>query len=617
MTVCSEREETTTKAQTTKLFERIFSVLKPPPNMTLTEWADAKRVLSKKSSAEPGRWKTSKAPYQKEIMNAISDLSVPKVVVMSAAQIGKTDGFILNPIGYFMDYDPSPIMVMQPNLQIGESFSKDRLTPMLNDTPALRGKVNDKTRNSGNTILHKEFPGGHITIVGANSPSGLRSRPIRVLLADEIDAYPATAGKDGDPLLLASKRLTTFWNRKEVFISTPTIKGVSRIEIEFENSTQEIWQVPCPACGEYQPLEWGQVKFDKENLNEISYVCSKCGVISSEVEWKENFIQGKFIPRFPEREVRGFYLNSLASPFADWKEIVENFLIANEEKKKGNIELLKAWTNTEMGQTWEEEGNEIDHDALYNRREKYNCEVPAEVIYLTAGIDTQDDRFEVEVVRWGADRESWGIKYQIIYGDPKQNAVWEDLDAFLNQTFTRADGAKLKIMRTCMDSGGHFFNQVCAFCKARYSRGVFAIRGKGGFDAPYIPRPSKNNRAKTPLFTLGVDTGKALIYQSLAVTEEGANYCHFPKEKDRGYTEDYFKGLTAERMVLTYKQGKAQYVWKLKENGTRRNEPLDCRNYAQAALEISGVVLKKQESADKPAAPVKRRGRKTISEGIS
>ena len=244
------------KQATVDLFCRIFAVLAPPPDMTISEWADEYRRLSSESSAEPGRWRTSKAPYQKEIMDAICDVSIQKVVVMSAAQIGKTDGFILNPIGYFMHYDPSPIMVLQPTIQMGESFSKDRLSPMLRDTPVLRDKVNDKARNSGNTILQKIFPGGHVTIVGANSPSSLASRPIRILLADEIDRYPATAGNEGDPLLLAGKRLTTFWNKKEVDVSTPTIKGLSRIEVEYEHSTQEEWNVPCPACGALTPLEW-------------------------------------------------------------------------------------------------------------------------------------------------------------------------------------------------------------------------------------------------------------------------------------------------------------------------------------------------------------------------
>jgi len=604
------------KAATVKLMKKVFSVLKPPPDLTLSEWADEYRRLSKKSSAEPGRWKTSKAPYQKEIMDAISDISTQKVVVMSAAQIGKTDAFILNTVGYFIHFDPSPIMVMQPNVQpMAESFSKDRLTPMLRDTPILRDKINEKSRSSGNTILHKEFPGGHITIVGANSAAGLRSRPMRILLADEVDGYPATAGKDGDPLLLASKRLTTFWNKKEVYISTPTIKGISRIEVEYENSTQETWHVPCPDCGEFQPIEWAQIKFNKENLDEISFVCAKCGVIHSEFTWKEQFVKGKFIARFPGRKVRGFHLNALASLFVEWREIVEKFLVANEEKKKGNVEPLKVFVNTELGECWEEEGEQLETDDLYSRREKYNCEVPEDVLVLTAGVDTQDDRFEIEVVGWGEGKESWGIRYQVIYGDLKGKEVWNELDEFLNQTFIRADGAALKIICACVDSGGHFTTEVYRFCKTRTARRIFAIKGKGGMAVPYYNKPSKSNREGAPLFTIGVDTGKAILYQRLTVKEEGPNYCHFPKEDDRGYTEEYFKGLTSERMVMSYKRGKAQYVWVLKNKAYKRNEPLDVRNYASAALEIANPPLKKAEK-DATAMPTKKTGRKRRSTGV-
>lgn len=605
------------KKATVDMFTRIFAVLSPPPDMTISEWADEYRFLSKKSSAQPGRWKTSKAPYQREIMDAISDLDIRKVVVMSAAQVGKTDGFILNPIGYFMHYDPSPILVMQPNVQpMAESFSKDRLIPMITDTPVLADKVNEKTRNSGNTILHKEFPGGHVTIVGANSPAGLRSRPMRILLADEVDGYPATAGKDGDPLALASKRLTTFWNKKEVFVSTPTVKGASRIETEFEHSTQEIWHVPCPGCGELVPLEWRNVIFDKDNLDEISHACPVCGVVSSEIEWKERSIDGKFIARFPDRKVRGFHLNALASLFGEWREIVEKFLAANEEKKKGNIELLKAWTNTEMGQTWEEEGEQIEEADLYKRRERYNCEVPADVLALTAGIDTQDDRFEIEVVGWGEERESWGIRYHVIYGDLKLKQVWDELDQFLLQTFTTADGRKLKILAACMDSGGHFTNQVYRFCKARFNRRAFAIKGRGGGDVPYISQPSKSNREKAYLFTLGVDTGKSLLLDRLKVEKEGPGYCHFPKEQGRGYSEDYFVGLTSERQVLTYKKGRPVFEWRIRDARHRRNEALDCRNYATAAVEIANPPLKKPEArADSSPAP-RKRGRGSRSGGV-
>lgn len=602
------------KKATIDLFQRIFAVLAPPPDMTISQWADTYRRLSSESSAEPGRWKTSKAPYQREIMDAVCDMRVQKIVIMSAAQIGKTDALILNPIGYYMHYDPSPIMVMQPTIQMAETFSKDRLSPMLRDTPILRDKVNDKSRNSGNTILQKIFPGGHVTMVGANSPSSLASRPIRILLADEIDRYPATAGNEGDPLLLAGKRLATFWNKKEVCVSTPTTKETSRIAVEFEHSTQEEWNVPCPACEAFTPLVWENVIFEKDKLDDIRYVCPACGVVSSEAEWKEQYGKGKFMAKYPDRKVRGFHLNALASLFVEWREIVEKFITANEEKKKGNIELLKVWTNTEMGETWEEEGKQIETDDLFKRREKYNCEVPEEVLILTAGVDVQDDRFEAEVVGWSTGKESWGIRYQVIYGDLKLNPVWDELDAFLSQTFTTADGRKLKIICTCVDSGGHFTNQVYRFCKERTARSVYAIKGKGGADVPYINRPSFSNQVKTPLYTIGVDTGKAILYQRLSVQEEGPNYCHFPKERDRGYTQEYFKGLTAEKMVMTYKKGKAQYIWTLKSGSYKRNEPLDIRNYATVALEIKNPVLKEPDT-EMDKKPVKRHGRRSRSNG--
>ena len=602
---------------TAKMFERIFKVLEPPPDLKLSEWADRYRQLSSEASAEPGRWKTAKAPYQKEIMDAITDITIKKVVVMSAAQVGKTDAMILNPIGYYIHYEPSPIMVLQPTIQMAEAFSKDRLSPMLRDTAVLTERVNDKSRNSGNTILQKIFPGGHVTMVGANSPSSLASRPIRVLLADEIDRYPATAGSEGDPLFLAAKRLTTFWNRKEVDVSTPTIKGLSRIEVEFENSSRGEWNAPCPCCGELQPLTWSGVVFDKDDLSEIKYVCCKCGVISSEVEWKEHFIDGCFVHEDPDNPVRGFHLNTLASTLATWREVVEKFLIANEEKKKGNVELMKVWTNTELGETWEEEGEQLEDKDLMKRREKYNCEIPEEVLYLTAGVDTQDDRFEVEVVGWGPEYESWGIKYAAIYGDNSDinNQVWKDLDVFLQQTWEKPDGTKLKISCTCIDSGGHRTNQVYKFCKARFSRRVFAIKGSNDSAAAYIQKPTKSNREGAYLFTLGVDTGKSLLMDRLKVEEEGPGYCHFPKEDGKGYDEKYFKGLTSEKKVLRYKMGRPYFAWELKDKGEhKRNEALDCRNYATAAIEIINVPLKKpktkSEAAPQAVKKPAKRGRR-------
>lgn len=602
------------KKTTIDLFREIFTVLEPPPDRTISEWADKYRVLPQGTSSLPGHWNTDNAPYQREIMDAITDISIQKVVIMSSAQIGKTDAFILNTIGYYMHYDPAPMMVIEPTIQMAEGFSKEKLSNMIRSTPVLRERVNENSRNSGNTILQKMFPGGHITMVGANSPSSLRMRSIRILLADEIDAYPPTAGDEGDPLFLAGKRLTTFWNRKEVCVSTPTVKETSRIAVEYEHSTQEEWNVPCPACGKLQPLEWSGVIFDKNAPEEVMYRCQECGVVSEEVEWKEHFCEGKYIAAYPGRKVRGFHLNSLASLFTEWKEIVEKFLKANEEKKKGNVELMKAWTNTEMGQTWEEEGSQLEDTDLIKRREIYGCEVPDGVVCLTAGIDTQDDRFEIEVVGWGKGKESWGIQYAVLFGDPKQPKIWAELDAFLLRTFSRKDGVQLRILSACMDSGGHFTNQVYKFCKQRTTRRIFAIRGGTNIAAPYVPKPTYSNREKTPLFVINVDTGKSLIYQRLQVEESGPGYCHFPEEDEKGYGAVYFKGLTAEKLVTTYRHGRACYVWTLKSSGYKRNEPLDIRNYATAALEIVNPPL------DRPVGqnqiPTRRR-RRNVSGGVA
>lgn len=605
-----------TKKQSENLLIRCVLVLIPPPKMTLSEWADENRMLSPEASAEPGRWRTSKAPYQREIMDAIGDHRYHKIIIMSAAQIGKTDAFILNTLGYYMDYSPAPIMVMQPTLDMGQTFSKDRLAPMLRDTPKLTDKVDTKSRYAGNTIMKKNFPGGHVTIVGANSASSLASRPIKVLLADEVDRYPASAGTEGDPLSLAQKRQTTFWDYKTVMVSTPVIKGQSRIEKEFEHSTKEEWNVPCPECGHYQPLVWEGVVFDKDNpRGEVRYRCERCGVLSTERQWKDQSINGKFVPENPDAEARGFHLNTLASTFCGWNEIVQKFIIAKEQLDQGNPEGMKVWVNTELGEPWEEQGEHVDETELFNRREIYDAEVPEDVLVLTAGVDVQDDRFEVEVVGWGVGKENWGIRYQKIFGDMLKDQVWEDLDNFLLSTFHKKDGTALRIIAVCIDSGGHHTDQVYRFTKKRFERRVFAIKGKGGAEVPYIRNPTTSNRVKTPLFIIGVDAGKSMLYQRLKVESKGPNYCHFPSNEEAGYTETYFKGLTSEKMVVRFRKGRSVVVWEVKDSAHKRNEPLDLRNYATAALEITNPVLQKAEVGS-VAARQRQTGRRMLSRGI-
>ena len=590
MTGCSIPEKTAA------LFRSILLQLQPPPDVSLSEWADSYRFLSQEAAVEPGRWRTSRAPYQKEIMDAISDGAVHKVVVMSGSQIGKTDCAILNTIGYYVHYDPAPILVLNPTLQMSEAMSKDRLSTMIRDTPVLSARIDDRSRTSGNTILHKIFPGGHITMAGANSPASLASRPIRVLLADELDRYPPTAGTEGDPLFLAEQRTKTFWNRKIVVTSTPTVKGASRIETEYENSTMGVWHLPCPECGELQTLEWSKIQFDSEKFRSgedrnVSMVCETCGAVSPETAWKAQSQKGVYIEAHPERETKGFFINGLASVFSSWEDITQKFLEAKDEVEKGNTMMLRSWTNTEMAETWEEEGDTLDSEDLMDQLEEYSAECPEGVLYITVGVDVQDDRFEMEFVGWGAGKESWGLGYKILYGDLKQPAVWDNLDLQLQSSFQKSDGSVLKVGCACIDSGGHFTNEVYRFCKNKVSRSVFAIKGRSGGEVPFIGRATTGNRQKTPLFLIGVDTGKSLVMDRLAVPKPGPGYCHFSADPEAGYTEEYFKGLTAEKRVMVYRKGVAMYSWELKNKGYRRNEPLDIRDYATAALEIANPQL--------------------------
>lgn len=601
---------------TRELLARCVAQLKPPPDMTVSQWADEYRRLSPESSGSPGRWHTDKAPYQREIMDAIGDPHVPEVVIMSAAQVGKTS-ILLNGLGKSMHHTPCPTMWMEPTVDMGKAFSKDFLAPMIRDTPVLRKLVDTKSRYSGNTILKKNFPGGHITIVGANSPTGLRMRPIKDLYVDEEDAYPKSAGTEGDPVMLAQKRQTTFWDAKVVKASTPTIKGDSRIEEDFLASTQEEWNVPCPECGHYQPLKWAGVVFDKEDLDKgIFYKCEKCECVSGEYEWKAQGQKGRFVAANPGARARGFHLNTLASSFCGWRTVVEKFLAAKARLDLGDPEEMKTWVNTELGETWEKPGEKLDETDLVNRREVYDAEVPEGVLALTIGVDVQDDRFEIEVVGWGVGKENWGIRYQKIYGDLLKDQVWDELDNFLLKTWRKKDGTVINVLAVGMDTGGHHTDRVYRFCKARWARHVYALKGKGGQDVPYIRNPTTNNRVKVPLFTIGVDAGKALLYQRLRHCPEprkGPNYCHFPLNETAGYDETYFRGLTSEVAVTRYHKGRSVTVWELRDKSYKRNEPLDLRNYATAALEIANPVLEPQEE-DKPRP--KPRGRRVLSGGI-
>ncbi len=593
---------------TQSLFSKMMKLWEPLPELTISTWADENRILTTVTSAEPGPWRTDRAPFQREIMDSINDPDTEEAVIMASAQLVKTE-FLLNAIGFYIDRDPSPIMLMLPNESLIDYFSKKRLATMIDATPVLRNKVSEaKSRDSSNTIAEKSFPGGYIAIVGANSAASLSSRPIRILLCDEVDRYPVSAGKEGDPIALAMQRTETFYNRKHVFVSTPTIKEASRIEQLYNDSTMERWNLPCPSCEELQPIEWKRMKFTYEKtdsgeflVTEALHACKHCGAMHAEKDWKRG--TGKWIAQKKHTSRRGFHLNRLISPWSTWRDVVRSFLIA----KRDGVETLKVWTNTVLGETWEAEGEKLEEQVLLDRCEEYPAEVPDEVRVLTAAVDVQGNRLEVEVIGWGAGKESWGIVYHVIPGNPRHPQVWKDLDAFLARTWSNQDGRGFGIAITCIDSGGHHTQEVYRFCAAREGRRIYAIKGQGSDKGEYIPL--LNGHTRTPreravLFRLGVDEGKAKVFDSLQATMDSPGHCHFPL--GRGYNLDYFLGLTAEKKEKHKRMGVTYFRWvKIRE----RNEPFDLRVYNTAALEILNPQLDVPvEPAVPPsAAPRKKR----------
>ena len=498
---------------------------------------------------------------------------------MTSAQVGKTE-ILNNVVGFYIAQDPSPILVVQPTLDMAQTWSKDRLAPMLRDTPALQGLVKDaRARDSGNTTLHKLFPGGHITACGANSPSSLASRPIRVVLCDEVDRYPVSAGSEGDPVSLARKRSATFWNRKIAMFSTPTNKGNSRIETAFEESDKRSFYLSCSHCGHEQTLKWGNVRWDEGKPESAHYVCEDCGAVWDDADRIRAIRAGKWVAEEPGKRVAGFRLSGLYSPWTPLESAVRDFLEAKKQPA-----TLRVFVNTFLGEVWEEQGESVDDYQVAERREEFGETLEKSILLLTAGVDVQDDRLEVEIVGWGKDEESWSLDYRTLYGDPSSPAVWQDLDNILGQQFEREDGKILTIRSVCIDSGGHHTNSVYTYVRPREGKRIFAIKGVGGTGKPIVGRPSTNNIGKIRLFPVGVDTAKEILFSRLRITEPGPGYCHFPMSR----TDEYFRQLTAEKQVTRYHKGFARREF---VKTRPRNEALDVRVYAMGALAILNLNL--------------------------
>ena len=576
-----------------KAISKPLAAFRPPECLTVTEWAEKKRRLSSEASAEPGPWRTERTPYLREPMNAFTDPKVRRIVMVAASQVGKSE-FLNNCIGYIIDEDPGSILFVHPTTIDAKEYSKLRIAPMIRDCPSLKKKVAEpKSRDSGNTILQKTYPGGVLTLCGSTEAHALASKPIRYVFGDERDRWALSAGNEGDPWELAMARQTTFYNAKAVEVSTPTIKGASAIEASFAEGTMERWKSQCPHCGEYHEIKFSDIRYEHEvrliagkktyRITSIYYICPGCACISDEITMKRQPARWEADnPDAIARGIRSFWLNAFVSQWASWESIILKYLNA-----QGNTRKLQVVYNTCFGELWEDRGDLENEDSLLARREEYKAELPDGVLVLTCGVDTQDDRLEYEVVGHGHFGETWGIKKGIIMGRPDSDEVWEKLDHVIDHVYQFENGVGLKVSTTFVDEGGHFTMEVRLQCRKRQAKNVFAIKGQGGTDVPYISPPKKvkiilNRRYVGTCwqYTIGVDAGKQIIMDNLRVQTPGSKYCHFPKRDD--YSVQYFASLLSERLV--YKQGrKNPWVWEIIP-GHERNEALDCRNYAMAAF---------------------------------
>ena len=563
--------------------------LRPTERLTVSEWSNRYRRLSVKSSSESGKFRTSRTPYIEEPMDCLSAHDdTERVVMMFASQTGKTESMNCA-LGYFIDHAPAPALIVNSTIEMSKRLSKQRLDPMIEETPVLKAKIAPpRSRDSSNTMMAKDFPNGFFILTGSKSATGLRSTPCKYVLMDEVDSFVTDVDGEGDPVELAVKRATTFPKRKILLTSTPTIKDFSRIEAEYLKSDQRVYKVPCPICNFYQQLEWKQLKFDKENLKETKYECISCKGLFDERHKTKMLRKGKWEAQAEGDGItKGYRLNGLYSPlgWVAWEQLVREFLAA-----KKDAPLLKTFLNTRLSETWSDDfESALTAEGLLKRCEEYtegSC--PDGVLFITQGVDCQKDRLEVSTWGWGANEESWLIEHFVINGDPHQSQVWKDLDYFINRDYEHANGKTIKPVITAIDSGGIHTSEVYQYARERQALGVIAIKGQSIRNKPAIGKPTrvdinikgKSLKKGSLLYPVGVDTVKnTLIGRLKSNAEDSDAYIHFHATTG----EEYFKQITSERQQLkTNRAGFQVTMWVKKPN--QRNEALDCWVYSYAAM---------------------------------
>lgn len=581
-----------------------FEGLKPDPILTVSEWADKHRTLTRVTSAEPGPWRTDRTPYLREIMDNLSVTSpYTEIVFMKGAQIGGTE-IGNNWLGYIIDHAPGPTMSVMPTKETAKKNSKIRIQPLIDSSKRLSSKVTEaKGRESGNTILQKDFPGGTLVMAGANSPADLRSIPIRNLFFDEEDGYPADVGGEGDPVELAKKRTDTFASKKKIFhCSTPLIEGLSLIEANFFLTDQRRYYVPCPSCSHMQWLQWQQIKWDKGKPETVHYECEGCAykiknwqktTMLAKGEWRATSVS-------KNKKLIGYHLSGLYSPvgWLDWEDCATQWESAHD-LKSDKTQKLKTFINTVLGETWKDKGEAPEWKNLYNRRDSYEINsLPKGVCFLTAGVDVQKDRIEVEIVGWGRNKKSHSIDYRVFDGDTSSidSHPWQCVQALLGEVWSAPNEVDVMISRMAVDSG-YNTQTVYSFVRAMKTPRVIAI--KGGPESQSImvsagkqvdvKQGNRKIRRGVKMFMVGVSILKQELYGwlKLETPETDApdpyGYCRFPQ-----YDEEHFKRLTSESLETKWVKGRKRYEWVV-TLPSGRNEQLDCRIYARAAACLFGM----------------------------
>lgn len=572
--------------------------IRPRRRLTVSEWADAHRILPGKGASEKGPWRTSRTPYLREIMDALSDSSVvQRVVLKTSTQVGKTE-VGLNWMGYIMDHAPGPMLAVVPTLEMRKRWVRQRLEPMLQETPALAAIFDSRRQRDGsNAEDMKDFPGGVAILSGANSPASLASMPVKYVLCDEVDRFPWEVGNEGDPIGLIDERTKTFPRRKVLLVSTPTEKGASRIDEEFEASDQRHYHVPCPHCGDYAPMTWKRCRWDAHQ-SRAWLVCEECGAEIEEHHKTAMLEAGRWVPERPGAAVRGYTINALYSPIGlgwTWLELARDWMASQGDEIK-----LKRFINTALAEVWEDRREGVDHTNLLGRLESYAEDMPRRV--RSVGIDVQKDRIEMSVYDFGAGEECWGIDHIIVEGDTADESTWaalgEEIDAI------RPDCGAI--------DSGYAADQVYAFSRGR--RWLFVTKGIKGSDKTFIEdddarrrRLRKRRKKSFSPFLVGNVAAMMLVTQRLRLDAHGPGYLHFPHGED-AFDDEFFRQLASSAYVLVRQKKKSVYEWQEKATHPR-NEAFDCWKLAVVGVRLAKIDLTREPQPsvlpppDKPPTP--------------